>query len=279
MPTIFVPYDFSENAANTLIYALKLAETTGSHITIFHALAISAKIMSAPVTEEKRKEVILQEEQAKTEELKKEVELVASTAGVVCSPEKLDCKVSFGPIVVETIIYAAEDQGADLIVMGTHGASGLKKFLFGSVTSSTISKSAIPVLAIPEGYRFREVRTIAYASDLENFEAELSRVLPFSKTFDAVIKVLYFNYGFDKHKNVTTILEKHTNEVELVVKKADSSITLLNQIKQFIIADQPQWIAMFTRERSMWDKLFLSSKTEEMATGLQIPLLSFRKDL
>ncbi len=278
MQKIFVPYDFSENAANTLLYALKLAGAAGSRVTVFHALAISAKIMSSPVTEEKRNEVIQQEEAAKKEELEKEVAELLATANAGTTTDQVVCKVNFGPIVVENIIYAAEAAEADIIIMGTHGASGLKKFLFGSVTSSTISKSSIPVLAVPVGHAYAEVKNIVYASDLENLDEELARIVPFSKACHAAIDVLHFNYGFDRQNEAGDILAKYAEDnVELVVKKADSSITLLKQIRQFISESDPQWVVMFTKERSMWDKLFLSSKTEEMATDLQVPLLSFSK--
>lgn len=277
MPKIFVPYDFSENAANTLLYALKYAEATNSEVVVFHALAISAKIMSAPVTEEKKQEVIRQEEAAKKEELEKEVAEVLVTAGVTA--DRTVCKVNFGPIVVENVVYAAEDEKADLIIMGTHGASGLKKFLFGSVTSSTIAKSSIPVLAVPDGHQYTEVKNIVYASDLENLDGELARVLSISKPAHAAVEILYFNYGFNRQNEVTATIEKYAGDkVSLVVKKADSSITLLNQIRKQLSEGNPQWVVMFTKERSMWDKLFMGSKTEEMATQLQVPLLSFKKD-
>ncbi len=278
MKKIFVPYDFSENAANTLLYALKLAGATGSEVTVFHALAISAKMMSSPVTEEKRKEVIEREERSKREELEKEVAGLLAAADSGLSPDTVVCKVTFGPIVVENIIYAAEEQQADLIVMGTHGASGLKKFLFGSVTSSTISKSSVPVLAVPMGHAYSDVKNIVYASDLENPEEELARILPFGRACQASIDVLHYNYGFDRQLQAGDVLSRYAaDHVHLVVKKADSTVPLLKQIRQFIVETDPQWVVMFTQERSMWDKLFMGSKTEDMATDLQIPLLSFRK--
>lgn len=280
MPKIFIPYDFSENAANTLLYALKFAQATNSHLTVFHALAISAKIMSAPVTEEKKNEVIRQEEVAKKQELEKEVAGLLATANVDIAADQIVCSVNFGPIVVENIIYAAEEAGADLIMMGTHGATGLKKFLFGSVTSSTISKSSVPVLAVPDGYAYTEVKSITYASDLENPDQELSRIIPISNACHASIKLLHYDYGFNRQNEIGEVLNKYANaDIELIVKKADSSVTLLNQIRAYISESHPQWVVMFTKERSMWEKLFMGSKTEEMATHLQIPLLSFKKEI
>ena len=50
--------------------------------------------------------------------------------------------------VVEKIIEASEKEGADLIVIGSHGRKGLDKILFGSVAEGVIKKSPIPVLCL-----------------------------------------------------------------------------------------------------------------------------------
>jgi len=50
--------------------------------------------------------------------------------------------------VVEGIIEAAKKEGADLIIIGTHGRKGLDKILFGSVAEGVIKNSPIPVLSL-----------------------------------------------------------------------------------------------------------------------------------
>ena len=53
----------------------------------------------------------------------------------------------------DEIIKAADDTGADLIAMSTHGRSGLKRLAFGSITDKVLHRSNIPVLTVraPEG--------------------------------------------------------------------------------------------------------------------------------
>ena len=278
MKNIFVPYDFSPNAADALKYALKLAEIAGSQVMVFHALAISAKIMAAPVTKAEREKVVADEEAAKTASLTTAIAEALKSAKVILPESRLHCKVKFDPMVVEAIIETAEAEHADLIVMGTHGATGLKKFFFGSVTSVTIAKSDVPVLAIPEGYVFEGIKTIIYSSDLENFEPELKQLIPFASALGAPITVLHFDYALNRQGQVGDILQRYTAaSVELIVRKADANIPLLRQVRQFLIEHNPDILVMFTKERSLWDKLFLSSKTEDMASNLHQPLLSIKK--
>ena len=56
---------------------------------------------------------------------------------------------------VDEIIKAADDTGADLIAMSTHGRSGLRRLAFGSITDKVLQHSSVPVLTVraPEGTR------------------------------------------------------------------------------------------------------------------------------
>ena len=53
-----------------------------------------------------------------------------------------------GPVARQIVRYG-EDHHADLIVMGTHGRTGLHRFLVGSVARRTIETSSVPVLTVP----------------------------------------------------------------------------------------------------------------------------------
>lgn len=59
----------------------------------------------------------------------------------------LQTGVAVGPV-AEMIVTAAEEYGADLIVVGTHGRSSLEEYLLGSVATPLIRRSPIPVTTI-----------------------------------------------------------------------------------------------------------------------------------
>jgi len=61
---------------------------------------------------------------------------------------KVVCEVKIG-VPAEVIIEFAQENGIDLIVMATHGRTGLSRFMIGSVTEKTIRQSTIPLLIIP----------------------------------------------------------------------------------------------------------------------------------
>ena len=65
----------------------------------------------------------------------------ARTAGVV-----IDTSVIEDHRTASAIVNAAESWGADLIVMGSHGRSGVAKLVLGSVAAKVLTQSAVPVL-------------------------------------------------------------------------------------------------------------------------------------
>lgn len=284
MATILVPTDFSDNATAALRYAIKLTEQMHAKLIVFHCSFISAYALSAAGSENQMTQLIEEDELHKLEKLQQQVQKAYQSWGIDEIPGSTQCVVSYNPMVVEKTLEIARDNHVDLIVMGTHGASGITKFFFGSNTSIMISKSNIPILAIPETYEYSPLQTIAFASDLHDLSAELKQLIPFARVNDAAVTVLYFDYGIDaddeKRSHALQLIEQTGYEkCTLEVQKASVEKTLVNQVKAYIASARPDCLVMFTKERSLWDRLLLrGSKTEDMSSALTIPLLSFKRN-
>lgn len=283
MNAILVPTDFSKNAYSALRYAILLSRQMQRPIVVFHCSQISAYALSAAGSQEQMTALLKEDEQNKMEKVEEQVRKAYKSIDFSPVAETTKCVVAYNPLVVEKTLAIAEKYEVGLIVMGTHGASGITKFFFGSNTSVMISKSNIPVLAIPEGYKFKGMDEVLYASDLENTAAELNTLLPFVKANNAVLNLLYLDYGLDPdntkiEKAHKTIAEAGYPQTKLIVKKANIETSLVSQLKIYLQRKRPSCLAMFTRERTLWDRLFLKgSKTEDMSAKLSIPLLSFKK--
>lgn len=219
----------------------------------------------------------------KMEMLEEQVAKAYQFAGIDHMPSNIKYIVEINPFLVERTIEIAKEYDAGLIVMGTHGATGITKYFFGSNTSIMISKSDIPVLAIPEAYTFTPLNNIVFASDLENISTELNKVIPFAEATHSKITVLYLDYGIDaderKMKRATEVINNLTYQnINLEKQKATLEKSMVGQVKNYISNNHPDCLVMFTRERSLWDRLFFKgSKTEDMSAALSIPLLSFKK--
>ena len=282
MNSILVPSDFSDNATAALRYAILLSREFKTSLIVFHCSHISAYALTGAGTEEKMRLLIKEDEQNKMEKLQKQVNKAYKYLDIKEIPATTKCLVEYNPMVVENTIDVALQYNADLIIMGTHGATGIKKFFFGSNTSIMISKSPVPVLAIPDNYKFSPWKSIVFSSDLQNLAQELNKLIPFAKSSETLLEILYLDYGIDlddKKTNQAEALIKNMpyKKIQLVKQKATIESSLVAQVKKYITKNKPDCLVMFTRERSLWDRLFRGSKTEDMSTALNVPLLSFKK--
>lgn len=282
MKTIVVPFDFSPNARRALATALHLAKATASPVLVIHIVHESPYKLAAAANEAEMNRLIRLSEEEQTTALQQEIAEMQQELSLKFHQGQVTAKAVYHPLIVEKIITLATEASAGMMVMGTHGASGIKKVLFGSNTAHMISRSNLPVLAIPADYHWKTVEKIVYASDLENLEAELKQLIPFAISLNAVIELLHFDYGYNEKKISVEQAEniiRHSpyQFIHLNSQKGDLNKTLLRQLKSALNDIKPDWLIMFTKEKSMWDKLFLGSHTEDMSQALPLPLLSFKK--
>lgn len=134
LKTILAPTDFSDLSAHGVRYACQLAREMGAEVIFFNV-------------------VVLDESNAidkrEVEQHKKRLgEFVAGKVADACVGLKMrqvvDAGQPFG-----AIVDCAEKDGADLIVMSSHGRSGLSRMLIGSVTDELLRGAPCPVLVVP----------------------------------------------------------------------------------------------------------------------------------
>lgn len=139
--TILVATDFSEHSETALKYAVELGRILDATLHVIHVVAVLPMI--AP-------DVGIAYSSGMLESLTKTAEgeldkLVARFRGrVAMGPPRLE--VGDARDVIDKV---AEHIGADLIVMGTHGRRGVRRFLLGSVAESVVRTAPCPVLTVP----------------------------------------------------------------------------------------------------------------------------------
>ncbi|MCR6639040.1 MAG: universal stress protein [Sporocytophaga sp.] len=111
----------------------------------------------------------------------------------------VEVSVAYGIEPSQVILDFAEEIKADLIVMGTKGAGGLKEIFFGTTTTSVTSKASVPVLAFPVTAKPHLPKSIVYATDLKwEDEAVLYPLWNFAIILDAQLTFLYVAKGGGK---------------------------------------------------------------------------------
>jgi nucleotide-binding universal stress UspA family protein len=138
---ILVPLDGSELARKALDQAEKLAKTFDAEIILFQVVPFlpiygSPELVTPLIVDEKQKESAEKYLTNLAEELKKR--------GL-----KVTAMVRTGQQVAVEIIDFAKETGVDLIVMCTHGRSGITRWVLGSVAHKVLTRTETPILLLP----------------------------------------------------------------------------------------------------------------------------------
>ncbi|QLH07353.1 universal stress protein [Nitrosopumilus ureiphilus] len=137
---ILVPYDFTNFGDLAFEKAMEIAKKFDSKLTLL--TVIGSDIDTSGMSWGRAQEIHDESENKAREDLNKikkshVVENVPISIEIVHNPSNSDGILSF-----------AENNNTDLIVMGSHGRSGFKKMVLGSVASQVITKASCPVLIV-----------------------------------------------------------------------------------------------------------------------------------
>ena len=135
---ILIPTDGSKLAEHGVAHGLALAKSVGAKVSVIFVVEPFSE-MTGRFLEAVAKYAELRKEQAVT--TLDHAANVAKETGIPCEAIQV---INAQPH--QAIIAAAEEKGCDLIVMSSHGRSGLSMLLIGSVTNKVLTQAKIPVL-------------------------------------------------------------------------------------------------------------------------------------
>lgn len=216
----------------------------------------------------------------------------------------IDYHVVEAPLVHKEILLQAERLGADLIVMGTHGHSGLARFLLGSVAEKVLRTSLVPVMTVPPhvpdastgGNPFRRIlyatdfsggsdAALAYAGSLAQHGAAQLTIVHVVEAFpvgqDPVVGAPFdvAAYHAELEKRALTKLQRL---VPPTIRAACDVAEVLATGKPYVeilrIAAERQidLIVLGVHGRNAVDRLVFGSTTEHILRRATCPILTVR---
>jgi nucleotide-binding universal stress UspA family protein len=259
MTTILTLVDFSDTSANAVLFAAELSKRSSARLVLVN---IIQKGKDERETKNKLKSI--------ESDLKNTFDL------------NCESFLAHGNLIT-TLKKIIAVQQPDIIIMGTKGASGLKKVLVGSNTVNVIAKIKVPVLVIPEVARFenffnKEKNRIVLATDLDLLENESALdilkeiALLIIEPKVRVLSVRPKNTGLPNSKRIErdSLLSIFNPEIESerVTIFSDSVIGGINYY--LTLNKDIGLIAMIARDSG---HLFKKHYTREMASHTHLPLL------
>ena len=278
MQKILVPTDFSDNATKAIDYAVALSEKTNAEIILLNVTTLLNSTFSS------RRALIKEYNNTRVEGIREQLKELQQSIAANNAKVKLTIKLYEGDV-QDSILQCAKDENADLIIMGTQGASGLKKIFIGSITAGIIGNTTIPVLAIPKKAEWRNLENILFATrqlDVDNkiftpilklaqLEAALIHVAVFTDTDDDDAGD-YMEHGRLLNAYRQTLPERY-KDINFKTLQLEGE-QFNDAIEQYINNNQIDMMIMTTHKRSFWESVFNSSLTKGISYHINIPLLA-----
>ena len=276
MKKIIVPIDFSEHSEYALETAAVFAKKYDAEILALHMLELSNAIISSTDNAQQAESVfyIKLAEKKFTEFLDKDY--------------LKDIKVT--PIVKHFKVFSevnevAKEHDADIIIMGSQGASGFKEALIGSNTEKVVRHSSIPVLVIKENPILTDFENVVFACDFS--EEAIKPFLNATKMFEgleAKMHLVYVNLPDNRFRS-SSEMEKRVAEF---LKAADGNIDKMKNVayisdysiekgilnySNIVGADL---VAVATHGRTGLAHFFEGSISEDIANHSTLPVMTFK---
>lgn len=267
MKKILFPTDCSIAAENALKYALKLAQAFSYTIDVL-------RVYQAPFRLENDlpPEII----HARIEQ---EAQLIQEEVTSFLKPYRNqvigEITVLDGTSIAKEIVEKAEQKKYDLIVMGMKGERNVLDKMVGSVTTHTMRNAPCPVLAIPEGAKYGSIESIAYATDLGPDDRHAVEQLMLMAGFWGS-QVHFVHVETSPDIGVMEDRVKIDNyPFEYVDFTIVNSPAVWKGLDQYMEKKDVDVLALFAPQRGLWERLFHTSLTKQVAFRSEIPLLVF----
>lgn len=273
MKNILLPTDFSENSNNAISFAMNFfkGETCTFHILNSQKTSnyITADVRSGSLGTSVYEGILNKN--------KKELEKIIQFCESLSAQEEFTFvpKVDFANI-TDAINQAVALNNIELIIMGTKGATGASKVVFGSNTIKVFRNVKCPVLAIPENYIFEMINSVLfslnYQYDITDKNVEI--LLEIVKKNSASLKLLEtLEINGDKIEAKRKITEEIFKEIDFerfTIKNLPAPMAI-NAFQQIIPV---QLHAMIIDRESFLDRFIFGSNTSKISYDSLVPLLA-----
>lgn len=262
---IIVPIDFSPNSIKALDMAVSMASRKHGEIKLVHVIEMVYDFASQAAN---AMESMYRDGEKQMKALIKQYE----SAHVEMSYELIEGSTAV------TVARIADEEEATLIVMGTQGASGLKKVLIGSTAVNIIREANCPVLIIPEKARLEDIQKVTLALEFADHEEKfIDWMVDMSEKWQLGLEFLHVQTSMEFRDQLSLLgLEKYLEKkypnlpVRIHTFYAE---TASKGLQSYLDENNNTILVMCHAHRNLWEQIFHKSDSVTMAYHTHIPLL------
>ncbi|WP_318345199.1 universal stress protein [Flagellimonas baculiformis] len=271
METILVATNFSKTSDNAVTYSAHLAKLFKARLVLFNVFKLPVHASNTWVSVESMDALI----DAQKDKLRAQASRLSEELDIEVDYE---CRLLDFEREIDSLMKVHE---ARFLVMGM-SAKSMEQNLMGNPTTTLISMKKFPVLAVPVDAKFTGIDKILFACDLMKGIPlrTLVRLKQIAIGLKSEVTVFYVEKKLDELKannDVYAHIDKGLGNVVHLYKKVNSD-DVIREIEKEIIKSNSNLLVMIPKTYGFWESLIHRSKTREMASGLNIPMLSIPVD-
>lgn len=275
MKKILVPCDFSTTAVQAFELATEIAAIHQGEVMVLHAIefvpAYETSFVAQPYAFNSTVIEELENDARKSfDEMIHSHNLDELTVGFY---------TDHGPV-TDTIRQFIDDHAIDLVVMGTHGASGLKEFFVGSTTEKIVRSSHVPVLSVKSPVSLKSIKNIVLPVEPDLHQQDfINRIKELQNFLGAHLHVLHVNttiHAADERK-----IQASLNDYIRYYDLTDYTLNIINDtteengIMRFTNDINADMIAMATHGRKGLAHFFAGSIAEDLVNHVSCPIWTY----
>jgi len=274
MKTILIPTDFSENAWNTISFAMQFLEDERCTFYFLHTYTPAFYRMDYMLGGPEFSAIADKGVDASLSGLEVTLEKVKAKFN---NPKHIYETVSAFNVLTDEITELTQNKMIDLIIMGTQGASGAKEIFLGTNTVHTIRKATVPILAIPAGFKYKRIEKMLFAADYwsKYHREELYTAIEISKIFDSLFTVLHIKEEYELSK----VQEENKDFLALClaqirfefIEKRGSYMP--EAVIEYIEEHGYDILVMMNRKHSFFERIMTKQNIDQIGFHIQIPFL------
>ncbi len=275
MKKILVPYDFSEYAEAALDFALEFSQASQGEVSILNVIEyplattfnVSGEIGQLNAEDEIFTLELIKKTKSRLKELResdKYRDASFSTHVMMGNP-------------YDGINNLVDEDGTDLIIMGTKGATGLKEMFVGSNAEKVVRKAKCPVITIHKEQKFEQIKDIVYATSLDISHSKvLEKFKEFQKIFGSKIHLVWVNTPHDLMEDSLA-----AGQLQKIAKEHQLEDYEVHVVKGFYPEEgimlyawniKANMIALATHSYRGLAHMFLGSVAEDIVNHASIPV-------
>lgn len=271
MKTIIVPTDFSPVATNAMNFAVDMALDINASLLLFHVYQIPVSMTDVPVV------LVSAEELKKSSEVRLE-ELKQSLSHITSGKLKIYTEARMGDVVDQLESLCKQIQPF-AVIMGTKGATGIERMLFGSTTLTTIKHLTWPVIVVPPGKEFgKGIKKIGFACDFRQVveTTPVQFIKQMVKEFDAELHILNVDYENKQFKPETpeqslllhTLFEDLNPNYHFI-----DHVDIEDGINEFAETNNLDLLITIPKKHKLLESMFKPSSTKQLVTQSHVPVM------